>query len=50
MRKFIGLTGNFGCGKSTVATMFEELGAAIIDADDFVRLTNFFQNRQQALK
>ena len=33
MRKFIGLTGNFGCGKSTVATMFEELGAAIIDAD-----------------
>src|SRR3989338_4401813 len=34
MRKFIGLTGNFGCGKSTVAHMFEECGAAIIDADN----------------
>ena len=33
MGKFIGLTGNFGCGKSTVAKIFEELGAAIIDAD-----------------
>ena len=33
MGKFIGLTGNFGCGKSTVAHMFEECGAAIIDAD-----------------
>jgi dephospho-CoA kinase len=29
----IGLTGNIGCGKSTVATMLRELGAEIIDAD-----------------
>ena len=33
MGKFIGLTGNFGCGKSTVAKMFEKLGAAVVDAD-----------------
>lgn len=29
----IGLTGNIGCGKSTVATMLRELGAEVIDAD-----------------
>lgn len=29
----IGLTGGIGCGKSTVAQLFEALGAAIIDAD-----------------
>ncbi len=29
----IGLTGNIGCGKSTVATTLRELGAEIIDAD-----------------
>ena len=29
----VGLTGGIGCGKSTVAQMFEALGAAIIDTD-----------------
>lgn len=29
----IGLTGIFGSGKSTVAHLFEELGAAVVDAD-----------------
>lgn len=32
----IGLTGNIGCGKSTVARMLAELGAEIIDADKLV--------------
>ncbi len=35
--KVIGLTGNMGCGKSTVAAMLRELGAAHIDADAVVR-------------
>lgn len=30
----IGLTGNLGAGKTTVAQMFERLGAEIIDADE----------------
>ncbi len=29
----VGLTGGIGCGKSTVAQMFEALGATIIDTD-----------------
>jgi len=30
----VGLTGGIGCGKTTVAKLFEKLGIAIIDADD----------------
>jgi dephospho-CoA kinase len=33
----IGLTGNIGCGKSTVVAMLAELGAQIIDADTVTR-------------
>jgi dephospho-CoA kinase len=33
----IGLTGNYGMGKSTVSKIFEELGAIVIDADSIVR-------------
>jgi len=32
--KLIGLTGGAGSGKSTVAEMFRELGATIVDADE----------------
>ncbi len=34
--KKIALTGNIGCGKSTVARMFEELGAYTFDADRII--------------
>lgn len=33
----VGLTGNYGMGKSTVASIFKELGAIIIDTDILVR-------------
>jgi dephospho-CoA kinase len=41
--KVIGLTGNIGCGKSTVAAMLRSLGAATIDLDAVsreIRLTD----------
>lgn len=33
----IGLTGGIACGKSTVAAVFRDLGARIIDADELAR-------------
>jgi dephospho-CoA kinase len=33
----VGLTGGIACGKSTVSRMFEERGAAIVDADAIAR-------------
>ena len=35
--KVIGLTGRIGCGKSTVAGMLHEQGAATLDADEIAR-------------
>ena len=34
--KKVGLTGNIGCGKSTVAEMFRKLGAYVVDADKLI--------------
>ncbi len=34
----VGLTGNYGMGKSTVLSLFEKLGAVAIDADEIVRM------------
>jgi len=34
----VGLTGGLGSGKTTVAAMFEELGAAVVSADQLGRL------------
>ena len=33
MTYIVGLTGGIGCGKSTVAARFVELGSGLIDAD-----------------
>ena len=37
MTRVIGLTGGIGTGKSTVARLLTELGAAVVDADAIVR-------------
>lgn len=37
MAFLLGLTGSFGSGKSMVSSLFRELGAAVIDADDLAR-------------
>ena len=37
MSTVIGLTGGIGCGKSTIANFFAELGVSIIDADEISR-------------
>jgi len=34
-KQIIGLTGSFGSGKSSVAAMFQKLGAVVLDADRF---------------
>jgi dephospho-CoA kinase len=39
--KVIGLTGNIGCGKSTVAGMLRERGVATVDADAVAREIRF---------
>jgi dephospho-CoA kinase len=36
-KPIIGITGGIGSGKSTVASMFKELGCAVIDSDEQVR-------------
>lgn len=33
----IGLTGGIGCGKTTVATVFQRLGVAVVDTDEIAR-------------
>lgn len=40
----IGLTGGIACGKSTVADMFKEYGATVIDADKLIH--NIYQDQE----
>ncbi|SNZ11173.1 dephospho-CoA kinase [Hydrogenobacter hydrogenophilus] len=44
----VGLTGNIGCGKSTVASMFRELGAYVFDADIIIR--GFYEEKGEVYK
>ncbi|ADO45356.1 dephospho-CoA kinase [Hydrogenobacter thermophilus TK-6] len=44
----VGLTGNIGCGKSTVARMFMELGAYTFDADAIIR--TFYQEKGEVYR
>lgn len=50
--RVIGLTGNIGCGKSTVAGMLRELGVATVDADAVAREIrhNDAEAREQILR
>ena len=38
MKMVIGLTGNYGMGKSFVLSVFRELGAVVLDSDEIVHL------------
>lgn len=44
----VGLTGNIGCGKSTVARTFMELGAYTFDADAIIRA--FYQEKGEVYR
>ncbi len=50
--KIVGLTGGIGTGKSTVAHIFESLGAVIVDSDVFARsyLSKGMEGYNQVLK
>jgi dephospho-CoA kinase len=37
MRRLVGLTGGIGAGKSTVASLFRDKGATVVDADEVAR-------------
>ena len=37
MKPVVGLTGGIACGKTTVASMFSDLGIPVIDADELAR-------------
>ncbi|MFH1678160.1 MAG: dephospho-CoA kinase [Candidatus Omnitrophota bacterium] len=44
----VGITGNFGAGKTTVANMFRDLGAKLIDADKIAH--RLMRNQEEAYK
>ncbi len=44
----VGLTGNLGCGKSTVAKMFKELSLYVFDADEIIR--GFYEEKGEVYR
>ncbi|MFN3814168.1 MAG: dephospho-CoA kinase, partial [Aquificaceae bacterium] len=44
----MGLTGNLGCGKSTVAKMFKELSLYVFDADEIIK--GFYEERKDVYR
>ncbi len=46
--KRIALTGNIGCGKSTVARILKELGAYTLDADEIIR--GFYSKKSEVYR
>lgn len=44
----VGLTGNMGCGKSTVARMFKELSLYVFDADEIIK--GFYEERGEVYR